>query len=181
MNTTRNGESTRMKKSLCLASAIMVLPSIVSAQEIAPLPGFYLGAGVGGVAFMNTSTSIGGSITSSLGFGFGALLAGYDFVGPRVELEVAYGQVPVTASLPLGTFNVTGRQLQFMAKGLYDFFPASILTPYVGAGLGVGLVDSTNGAFSSTQFAYEGLVGLGWNLDSQWRVFGEGQIGIAHV
>ena len=76
----------------------------------------------------------------------------------RVEVEVAYGQAPITAYLPIGTFSATGRQLQFMGKVLYDFFPAAAVTPYVGAGAGLALV-STSGAFDSTQFAYQGQIG----------------------
>jgi OmpA-OmpF porin, OOP family len=163
-----------MKKSLCVAGALMVLPAAVHAQEFVPLPGIYVGAGAGIENFLSTSTSIGGSVSGSLGFGLGALILGYDFVGPRVELEVAYGQAPITASLPIGTFSATGRQLQFMGKVLYDFFPAAALTPYVGAGIGLGLV-STSGAFDSPQFAYQGIVGVGWNLDSQWRLLLEGR------
>ena len=124
--------------------------------------------------FLNTTTSIGGTVTGGVGFGIGALIGGYDFVGPRVEVEVAYGQAPVTAYFPIGTFSATGRQLQFMGKVLYDFFPAAILTPYVGAGAGLALV-STSGAFDSPQFAYQGLVGGAWNIDSQWRLFLEGR------
>ena len=152
----------------------MLLPSISVAQDFNPQPGFYLGAGAGLENFLGTTTSIGGTVTGSVGFGLGALIGGYDFVGPRVEVEVAYGQAPITAYLPIGTFSATGRQLQFMGKVLYDFFPASTVTPYVGAGAGLALV-STSGAFDSTQFAYQGLVGGAWNIDSQWRLFLEGR------
>src|SRR5262245_1353419 len=112
-----------MQKSACIAGVIMLLPSLGLAQEINPHPGFYVGAGVGLENFLGTSTSIGGSVSGSLGFGIGALIAGYDFVGPRVEFEVAYGQAPLNANLPIGSFSTTGRQLQFMGKVLYDFFP----------------------------------------------------------
>jgi len=92
-----------------------------------------------------------------------------------VEVEAAYGQANISANLPLGRFNPVGHQIQVMAKVLYDFFPASAFTPYVGAGAGVGFIDSTGGAFASTQFAYQGIVGLGWNIDSQWRALVEGR------
>jgi outer membrane protein OmpA-like peptidoglycan-associated protein len=163
-----------MKKSVFMGGVLLLLPSLGLAQEINPQPGFYVGAGAGLENYLGTSTSIGGTVTGTVGFGIGALIAGYDFVGPRAELEVAYGQAPVTAYLPIGTFSATGRQLQFMAKGLYDFFPAATVTPYVGAGVGLGLV-STSGAFNSAQFAYQGLVGGAWNIDSQWRMFLEGR------
>ena len=163
-----------MKRSVYIAGALLMLPSMSVAQDINPQPGFYMGAGAGLENFLGTTTSRGGTVTGSPGFGLGALIGGYDFVGPRVEAEVAYGQAPVTAYLPNGTFSATGRQLQFMAKVLYDFFPAATLTQYLGAGAGLALV-STSGAFDSPQFAYQALVGGAWNIDSQWRLFLEGR------
>jgi outer membrane protein OmpA-like peptidoglycan-associated protein len=147
------------------------------AQEFAPLPGFYIGAGAGAAWFLNQSTSIGGSFATQTGF-FADALVGYDFVGPRVELEFGFGFVPFTATLA-GTaaqsnFSGVGHQIQVMAKVMYDFIPASTITPYIGAGAGLAFIDS-NTAFGSTQFAYEGIVGVGYNIDSQWRVALEGR------
>src|SRR5688572_16682136 len=111
-----------MKKSAYVAGALLLLlPSIGVAQDFNPQPGFYVGAGAGLENYLNSTPSVGGSVTGNVGFGIGALIGGYDFVGPRVELEVAYGQAPLTANLPFGTFSATGRQLQFMGKVLYDF------------------------------------------------------------
>src|SRR5215218_2028133 len=149
-----------MKKTVGVAAALTLFPVVGQAQDIQPLPGFYVGIGAGIVKFLDTSTSIGGGVSSTVGFGVGALIGGYDFVGPRVEVEAAYGQVNISANLPLGQFNPIGHQLHVMAKVLYDFFPASAFTPYVGAGAGIGFVDS-NSAFGNTQFAYQGIVGLG--------------------
>ena len=56
-----------------------------------------------------------------------------------------------------------------MANLLYDFMPASVITPYIGAGAGLGLVDS-NTSLGSTVFAYQGIVGLGWIVDTNFRV-----------
>ena len=56
-----------------------------------------------------------------------------------------------------------------MANLLYDFMPASMITPYIGAGAGVAFVDS-NSSLGSTVFAYQGIVGLGWNVDTNFRV-----------
>ena len=47
--------------------------------------------------------------------------------------------------------------------------PASVITPYIGAGAGIGFVDS-NSSLGSTVFAYQGIVGLGWNVDTNFRV-----------
>ena len=44
-----------------------------------------------------------------------------------------------------------------------------MITPYIGAGAGVGFVDS-NSSLGSTVFAYQGIVGLGWNVDTNFRV-----------
>src|SRR5262245_36147995 len=61
-----------------------------------------------------------------------------------------------------------------MGKVLYDFIPASTITPYIGAGAGIAFVDS-NTFLGNTVFAYEGIVGVGYNIDSQWRVALEGR------
>ena len=101
-----------MKRSVCFAGALLVLLSIGVAQDFNPnLGSTWAGAGLEN--FLSTTTSIGGTVTGSVAFGLGALIGGYDFVGPRVEVEVAYGQAPVTAYLPIGMFSATGRQLQF--------------------------------------------------------------------
>ena len=60
-------------------------------------------------------------------------------------------------------------QLGIMANLLYDFMPASVITPYIGAGAGLGLVDG-NSSLGSTVFAYQGIVGLGWIVDTNFRV-----------
>ena len=60
-----------------------------------------------------------------------------------------------------------------MANVLYDFAPGATITPYVGAGAGVAFVDpsiSPGCTMCSTQFAYQGIVGLGYNVAPGWRV-----------
>jgi len=61
-----------------------------------------------------------------------------------------------------------------MGKVLYDFIPASTITPYIGGGAGIAFVDG-NAALANTVFAYEGILGVGYNIDSQWRVALEGR------
>jgi outer membrane protein OmpA-like peptidoglycan-associated protein len=60
-------------------------------------------------------------------------------------------------------------QLGILANLLYDFMPGSVITPYIGAGAGVGFVDS-NQSLGSTVFAYQGIIGLGWQVDTNFRV-----------
>jgi len=166
-----------MKKALFVAGALVALPSMGHAQDFAPLPGFYIGAGAGAVWYLSSTTSVGGSFSSTTGF-LADIVAGYDFVGPRVELEVGFGFIPFTANLA-GTaarsnFSGDAHQLHVMGKVLYDFIPASTITPYIGAGAGIAFVDG-NTFLQNTVFAYEGILGVGYNIDSQWRVALEGR------
>ena len=86
-------------------------------------------------------------------------MIGYDFVGPRVEFEGIYRNNARTSAFPGTALNNQVGQLGIMANLMYDFMPASVITPYIGAGAGLALVDS-NSSLGSTQFAYQGI--LGW-------------------
>ncbi|MBL6653634.1 MAG: OmpA family protein [Reyranella sp.] len=61
-----------------------------------------------------------------------------------------------------------------MANLLYDFFPASTLTPYVGAGVGIAFVDS-NASLGSTQFAWQAMLGVAYNVTDSLRFQVEGR------
>jgi len=168
------------KKSLLAAAALLVLPAAAHAQSlfdntIQTYPGVYIGA-EGGLNWllnnnsynMNTGWAVGGKV-------------GYDFVGPRVELEGLYHSNSGNGvrGFPNGYANINGQiqQVSLMANVLYDFFPAAMVTPYVGAGAGVAFVDdSIQGCnLCSTQFAYQGIVGIGWNATPALRVGLEGR------
>ena len=70
-------------------------------------------------------------------------MIGYDFVGPRVELEGVYRkQRRPNVGIPGTALNNQVGQLGIMANLLYDFMPGSVITPYIGAGAGVAFVDS---------------------------------------
>ena len=159
-----------MKKAL-MAAAFIALPAIAQAQT--PMPGFYIGA-EGGVNWLLNSTINGVGTTPQTGWMAGGVI-GYDFVGPRVELEGIYRSNQLSQSVAPGTaiINKVG-QLGIMANLLYDFMPASVITPYIGAGAGLGLVDG-NSSLGSTVFAYQGIVGLAWNVDTNFRVALDGR------
>ena len=82
-----------MKKALMAAAAFVALPVMAQAQT--PSSGFYIGA-EGGLNWLlntnvTTNTSNGGNlntvaVTPQTGFAVGGVI-GYDFVGPRVEVE----------------------------------------------------------------------------------------------
>jgi opacity protein-like surface antigen len=147
----------------------MALPLASQAQTINAQPGFYVSA-EGGAAWEIGSTP---NASTWTGWAAGGA-AGYDFVGPRFELNVGYGQIPTSANIPGTAINGKVGTLAAMANVLYDFLPTYALTPYVGAGLGAAFIDS-NGSLSDTQFAYQGMVGLAYNVNEQLRFSIEGR------
>jgi opacity protein-like surface antigen len=161
-----------MKNILIAAVALAALPISAQAQSIQSLftakqtdPGFYVGP-EGGLNWLLNS----GNTDTDTGFAVGGVV-GYDFVGPRVELEGLYR----SNNRRNTTFNNVSsniQQLSTMVNVLYDFIPGATLTPYLGAGVGLAFADTgLNGcSMCSTQFAYQGIVGMGWNIDRNFRV-----------
>jgi OOP family OmpA-OmpF porin len=154
-----------MKKALMAAAALVALPVIAQAQT--PTSGFYIGA-EGGLNWMLNTSIAGVGITPQTGFAAGGVI-GYDFVGPRVELEGVYRSNQLNANSSVGFYSSQVAQLGILANLLYDFSPGATITPYVGAGAGIGFVDGSS-SLSSTVFAYQGIIGLGWNVDTNFRV-----------
>jgi OmpA-OmpF porin, OOP family len=167
--------------SLLAAAAALVLPAGANAQSDwfrstnPTWPGFYLGAEGAANWLLNNN-----SYQMDTGWAAGGKV-GYDFVGPRVELEAMYHSNTGTGvvAFPTGYANVRGRidQLSVMANVLYDFFPAATITPYIGGGLGVGFVDQNIQGCNlcSTQFAYQGMVGVSYTATPALRIGLEGR------
>ncbi len=153
---------------------MMALPVVAQAQSL-QYPGFYMGAEGGGTWMFQTSTGtpLGtGTIYPDIGWAVGGMV-GYDFVGPRVEIEGVYRRN--TATVGAGPFNAFGAakdDTAIMANVLYDFNAGGVIVPYIGAGAGVAFVNSSALGLSSqsTQFAYQAIVGVGYNIDTQFRV-----------
>ncbi|WP_439613451.1 outer membrane protein, partial [Reyranella sp.] len=156
-------------KKMFAAALVFLAPVGLQAQTINAQEGFYIGAGGGAAWFIGSNPNS----QSWTGWAVGGK-AGYDFVGPRLELEVGYGQIPVSANIPGTAINGKVGQLTAMVNLLYDFMPTSVITPYVGAGAGIAFVDS-NSALGSTQFAYQGMVGVAYNVSEQLRFMVEGR------
>ena len=164
-----------MKKAFVAAAALVALPVMAQAQT--PSAGFYIGA-EGGLNWMLNTNAGAFNISPQTGWAAGAVV-GYDFVGPRVELEGVFRQNPsnVNGPVPWGFANSSRNinQLGIMANLLYDFAPGAVITPYIGAGAGIGFVDGFNAwgdrtDLSNTVFAYQGIIGLGWNVDQNFRI-----------
>ena len=168
-----------MKKLLLATAALIALPALAHAQS-QPMPGFYIG-GEGGLNWMfNTTANVPGfggaaNIYPATGWQAGGMV-GYDFVGPRIELEGIFRQNQATLqAAPIGFQQFTAganiNQTAIMANLIYDFRFGSPIVPYIGAGAGIAFVNASalGGSTSSTQFAYQGIIGVGYEIDSNWR------------
>jgi OmpA-OmpF porin, OOP family len=163
-------------KALLAAAAITSLPATAHPQSSwfepsQPIyPGFYIGA-QGGLNWLLNNRSY----QMDTGWAAGGVV-GYDFVGPRVELEGMFRSNDGRGNVffPGGVARVRGgiEQVSIMANLLYDFFPGETITPYIGAGAGIAFIDRTIQGCNlcSTQFAYQGIIGIGWNIDQNFRV-----------
>ena len=159
-----------MKKSVLVAMALAASPAAVQAQDAyVPFEGFYIGAG-GGLVFPISQNT---GFTSYTGWLAGGKI-GYDFLGPRVDLEVGYGRTGNNVFFPGSAVSGSAGQLNVMANVYYDFMVQQRLNPYIGAGVGVAFVDS-NQSLGSTQFAWQAMIGLRYNIDSSWAVGLEGR------
>src|ERR1700682_22144 len=170
-----------MKKALLAAAALIALPAAANAQSswFAPpgpkYPGIYIGAEGAANWLLNNNSYI-----MDTGWAAGGKV-GYDFVGPRFEVEGMYHSNTGTAvvAFPTGYANVSGRieQISVMANVLYDFFPGATVTPYIGGGAGVAFVDANIQGCKTclAMFAYQGILGLGFNATPALRIGLEGR------
>jgi outer membrane protein OmpA-like peptidoglycan-associated protein len=166
-------------------TGLFLLPSIGHTQTL-QYPGFYISA-EGGVNWMfNTiinNPNLGGvdNLYPSTGWLVGGSI-GYDFLGPRLEVEGVYRNNNGTRQFTQGpnqgvTLGFVNQQTAIMANAYYDFWAGSMIVPYVGAGLGVAFNNyaSGGGGSNSTNFAYQGMIGVGWNVQPQIRLNLEGR------
>jgi OOP family OmpA-OmpF porin len=154
-----------MKKVLLAAAAVIALPAIAEAQDV-QTPGVYFGV-EGGLNWMFNTTILGTNVSPQTGWAAGGKF-GYDFIGPRIEVEGMYRQNYTNAFF--GNRAITNQigQASAMANFLYDFNATGTFVPYIGAGAGVGFVDS-DFPINSTVFAYQGIIGIGYNWSPNLR------------
>ena len=151
----------------------MLLPIAAQAQGL-QYPGFYAGIEGGGNYMFQTSvqTPFGQStIYPAIGYSFGGMI-GYDFVGPRVELEGRYDNQKATVSGGSAAYGLTQDNISAMINVFYDFNAGGRIVPYIGAGAGIDFVKNSalNQQDNNTVFAYQGILGVGYNIDPMWRV-----------
>ena len=177
-----------IKKIVATAAALAMLPVVSQAQSL-QYPGFYVGAAGGLNWLLNNSypanvNTLGVQTTPqvnssyAMGWAAGGMI-GYDFLGPRVEIEGMYRENQGTLSIPSvpATFDSTLSQVSVMANLLYDFNVGGMLVPYVGAGAGIAFINArTAGSWATnTQFAYQAILGVGYNIDPMFRINLEGR------
>ena len=153
---------------------LVALPVVTQAQSL-QYPGFYVGIEGGGNWMFNTSTTTAlgtGTIYPAIGWAAGGMI-GYDFVGPRVEIEGVYRNSQATVGGgPFNPFGASKDDIGVLANILYDFNAGGTIVPYIGAGAGVAFINSSalGLSSSSTQFAYQAILGVGYNIDPTFRV-----------
>ena len=163
-----------MKKVLLAASAFVAFPIMAHAQSglfdqsINPFPGIYVGVEGGAVFPFSGTSSNGTSFYPNVGYAVGGKI-GYDFVGPRVEIEGSYAYVGTNINVPGTALNNKISAINAMVNLYYDFMPASVITPYIGAGAGISFQDG-NSSFGNTLFAYQAILGVAWNATDAFRL-----------
>jgi OOP family OmpA-OmpF porin len=178
-----------IKKASATAAALVVLPVAAQAQTL-QYPGFYIGA-IGGLNWLfNNSTNATLStpfgtfnqqvnVSNNTGWAAGGMI-GYDFVGPRVEVEGMYRDNTGTATFSgfNGNVGTDFNQWSIMGNLLYDFNAGGTIVPYIGVGAGVAFINSRIGNVNSSNtsaFAYQAMVGVGYNIDPTFRINLEGR------
>ncbi len=161
---------TLVKKTLLAILALAAVPGAVQAQDAyVPFEGFYIAAG-GGLVFPIAQQTGFSTYTGWLAGG----KIGYDFLGPRVDLEVGYGRTGNNVFFPGSAVSGSSGQMNVMANAYYDFMVQERFNPYIGAGVGIAFVDS-NQALGSTQFAWQAMIGAQYHIDSSWAIGLEGR------
>lgn len=158
-----------LRNSLLAAAAVSILGTAAQAGE--RIPGYYIGLG-GGAALRGDADLDGTGVNSTVDFETGWVIRGnvgyaYDS-GWRGELELSYSQNDVDSISGAGSASGDTSAFAGMANALYDFDMGWVVTPYLGAGVGVVNV-SANGTSpvggssiddDSVRFAYQGIAGF---------------------
>jgi OOP family OmpA-OmpF porin len=157
-----------MKLNAKIAGCVLAGVLLAAPAFAADPTGFYIGIG-GGINQPDDSDvelRFGGgnftvnNVETKLGWAAHAF-AGYNFGGPRLELEVAYRNNKVKSGDLPGNNSERIHSGALMANFIYEFFSSSVVSPYIGAGAGAAMVKGT-GRIDDTDvaFAYQGIAGV---------------------
>ncbi|MGL4962376.1 MAG: OmpA family protein [Inquilinus sp.] len=160
-----------------VGAAALLVAAPAMAQEF-QATGLYVGAGAGVNIRQNDSwnlkgTDLDGKSEYDVGPA-GNIYLGYDWGSFRADAEVSLRTNDVKeAKLEGETFAKNGylRTIAIMANGYYDFDFGSPFVPYIGAGVGVAMLNAElkqgGNKFNdfNTQFAYQGIAGVSYNFE----------------
>lgn len=149
----KNPSRTRVRLIVLLAAAVFALPGLAAAQtDGGENSGGYIGIG-GGMNWLHNSRihSAGGPFTfyNSVDYDTGwAGILTFGYAAPsgwRNEIEFNYRHNDVDSSerYGVGQLDATGDAVSYgvFFNGLYDFQTGSVITPYIGLGLGYMRID----------------------------------------
>lgn len=168
----------RFKKLLTIVTFMTAVPIAAQAE-------WYTGAD-GGVDFLRDAdikgreadgTSFKDRSISNAGYAL-LLQGGYDFGGPKAELEVGWRSAGLKSLQESeGRRSGSTSSLSFMANGLYEFLPKSSWHPFLGAGLGAARTSARwkndEGTFlkdADWVLAYQAMAGVSYDLSRTWGV-----------
>src|SRR5262249_16938851 len=144
---------TEMKRMVVGAALLAAAPFAAQAQSLQP-GGVYVGLEGGANWLFNSSFNSSvfvapatvGSFSTNASWDTGYVVGGvvgYDFVGPRVEVEGAYRAN--TGNLQfggiVGSAGMNLQQINVMGNIYYDFLAGGRFVPYIGAGAGVAFLN----------------------------------------
>lgn len=135
-----------MKRHLWGASSALIAMTVLATPGLAREDGFYIGTGIGANLSYDQQTDV-RQTTNSLetDLGPGALLNfGYKYEENwRAEVEGGYRTTGISGINEL-TGNGDVDTWTLIINGLYDFENDSFITPYIGVGAGVAILDYDN-------------------------------------
>lgn len=172
------------KLKLLLSLTLLFASSYVLAGGQDPAPplkvGGYIGV-MGGLSnqsggnpvFTLASNGQGQGYSNALSNGFDLNIhGGYRYNNFRIEGELAHLQNSIT-SISNQDWNTN----LIMMNGYYDFDMDTPLIPYLGAGMGLAIFPDNVADYSiepsSCEFAYQGIMGLGYRVNSSLILVGE--------
>ena len=173
-----------VKRMLLTAALLATTPMVMATSAQAQGGGLYAGAGAG-VSFVNDSDVTGSGINTQLGLdtvGTYHGMFGYAFDnGFRTEFEIGNRDSDVQDIGGAVNGQGTVGLLHFMLNGFYDINTGTKFVPYVGAGIGVGLLDfdginpigGVPLSDSDSVFTYQGIAGVSYRFSERADVYAD--------
>jgi outer membrane protein OmpA-like peptidoglycan-associated protein len=171
----------RPQYSVLLLGALLCAP--FASAHADSTPGWYVDGGIGGNYNPDSKTdNRGGHTTLDYNPGYDVEGGGgYAWSnGLRAEGEVWHSRADMDKVKGGGNTNGHLENTDVFGNLFYDFKTGTMLTPYVGAGVGVALADASNigtlrdgsslNDSSNLQLAYQAIGGVAAQLDNHWAV-----------